>query len=227
MLDLNFDQKGFVLVGWTTRKRSTAHVNSQGPLARDEGLVIEELGDELLVYDLDVKHAHCLTPTAAKVWRACDGSSRDSLVERLDMEPEAVDHALAELQRIDLLAPLTPVATGDTRRDFGFKVAKVTAAAAALPVVLSVAAPAAAQTQSNITFCFDLTGPEGTNNCNTCNGITGDNTLCCCCHKPKFLPDGTTPFSSTINNAKLCSPDGTFCTAVIKGSECTENNNPT
>ena len=211
-------------MGWTTGKRSTAHVNSQGPLARDEGLVIEELGDELLVYDLDVKHAHCLTPTAAKVWRACNGSSRDSLVERLNMEPEAVDHALAELQRIDLLAPLSPVATGDTRRDFGFKVAKVTAAAAALPVVLSVAAPAAAQTSSVIEFCFNKTGADGTNNCNICNENTGNNTLCCCCHKPQFLPDGTTPFTNTGN--KLCSPEGTFCTAVLKGSHCTEDNNP-
>src|SRR5437762_990009 len=43
------------------------------PLARREGLRLEELSDELMVYDVDRHKAHCLSPIAAMVWRDCDG----------------------------------------------------------------------------------------------------------------------------------------------------------
>jgi hypothetical protein len=43
------------------------------PEAREEGLLVEELSDETLVYDMDRHKAHCLNPTAALVWRHCDG----------------------------------------------------------------------------------------------------------------------------------------------------------
>jgi hypothetical protein len=44
------------------------------PLARREGLVVQELSDEVLVYDLDRHRAHSLNPTAAWLWRHCDGT---------------------------------------------------------------------------------------------------------------------------------------------------------
>jgi len=43
------------------------------PLARREGLRVEELSDELMVYDVDRHKAHCLSPLAAMVWRYCEG----------------------------------------------------------------------------------------------------------------------------------------------------------
>src|SRR5882762_4168309 len=45
------------------------------PLARKTDLVIEELSDETLVYDLNTKRAHCLNPTAASIWKNCDGQN--------------------------------------------------------------------------------------------------------------------------------------------------------
>lgn len=45
----------------------------RGPLAREVSLVIEELSDELLIYDLNRHKAHCLNRTAAWVWKHCDG----------------------------------------------------------------------------------------------------------------------------------------------------------
>jgi Coenzyme PQQ synthesis protein D (PqqD) len=44
------------------------------PRARKDGLMVQEVGDELLVYDEERKHAHRLNRTAALVWRACDGT---------------------------------------------------------------------------------------------------------------------------------------------------------
>ena len=43
------------------------------PCARSEDLIVEELGEELLVYDMKADRGHCLSPVAARVWRRCDG----------------------------------------------------------------------------------------------------------------------------------------------------------
>src|SRR5881409_131273 len=56
--------------------------NLTKPLARKEGLVIKELPDEVLVYDLDRDHAHCLNQTAAFVWQHCDGRNTTEQIAR-------------------------------------------------------------------------------------------------------------------------------------------------
>ena len=45
------------------------------PRMREQGLITDELPDEILVYDLDRHKAHCLNRTAALVWRQCDGKT--------------------------------------------------------------------------------------------------------------------------------------------------------
>jgi hypothetical protein len=49
--------------------------NPQNPVARQNGLVVQEMPDEVLVYDLDTNKAHCLNQSAAFVWRSCDGNN--------------------------------------------------------------------------------------------------------------------------------------------------------
>src|ERR1044071_4757712 len=49
--------------------------SSSYPRARTDRLVIKELPNEVLVYDLERDRAHCLNTTAAIVWKACDGST--------------------------------------------------------------------------------------------------------------------------------------------------------
>ena len=49
--------------------------NPNNPMARQNGLVVQEMPDEVLVYDLDTNKAHCLNNSAALVWRACDGTN--------------------------------------------------------------------------------------------------------------------------------------------------------
>jgi hypothetical protein len=51
--------------------RETAYL----PRARTDGLVVKELTDEVLVYDLKRDKAHCLNLAAAAVWKLCDGRS--------------------------------------------------------------------------------------------------------------------------------------------------------
>ena len=43
------------------------------PQARQDGLIVEEIGDELVVFDQTTDEAHCVDRVASVVWRCCDG----------------------------------------------------------------------------------------------------------------------------------------------------------
>ena len=121
--------------------------NSQVPVARKDGLVVQETADEVLVYDLNTNKAHCLNQTAAFVWKACDGNtSIDAISRRFEMEmgvkvdSDFVWLALDQLNGKNLLeSELATTLSGQTRRDVIKKVGL--AAVVALPVVASLTAP--------------------------------------------------------------------------------------
>ena len=130
----------------------------QKPLARNEGLVIKELPDELLIYDTETDRAHCLNETAAFVWLRCDG--RKSLAEitrelrrkaNAKLDDKIVWLALDQLSRnrllIDSPAP-PPTLQGINRRDM-IRALGLTAAVA-VPVVASIVAPRPAEAASCI-----------------------------------------------------------------------------
>ena len=79
------------------------------PLARKEGLRVEELSDELMVYDVDRHKAHCLSPIAALVWRHCDGQKTIEEISAalrsggVRVDEEMVWTALHRLGKRDLL----------------------------------------------------------------------------------------------------------------------------
>jgi hypothetical protein len=120
------------------------------PKVRQDGLVVRELPDEVLVYDLESHRAHCLNSTAAAVWRHCDGeTSPAEIAFRLAREVgEPVDEdvvwlALEDLGRLELLeAPVVRATSGMSRRDVMRKGALV-ASALAVPTVFSLFAPTA------------------------------------------------------------------------------------
>jgi hypothetical protein len=132
------------------------------PQARSEGLLVEELEDELLVYDQRDDSAHRLNRTAAIVWRHCDGTRDvDALVAVLEAELGAVaDADLARIALDDLaergLIGGAPERTFEdrrvSRRRFIRRVGTVGAATLALPAVISIVVPEPAAAQS-ICFC--------------------------------------------------------------------------
>lgn len=80
------------------------------PRARTKGLVISELDDETLVYDLERHEAHCLNQIAALVWKRCDGKTSVAkmtgvLQKKLDtsVDVDIVWLAIKQLQRFDLV----------------------------------------------------------------------------------------------------------------------------
>ena len=125
------------------------------PLARTDALVIKELQDEVLVYDLQRHKAHCLNPTAASVWKRCDGKLTVPNITRLlekdlktPVQDEVVWLALQQLDKFHLLQERGTVLSGRpglSRRDL---VRHIGISALLLPAVISITAPPAAQAQS-------------------------------------------------------------------------------
>ena len=126
---------------------------AQHPQLRERGLVVDDLPDEVLVYDLDRHQAHCLNRTAALVWRSCDGNSTPGeIARRLTTELDApftedfVLLALSQLESQHLLeqAPRMPAQFAVlSRRQMVRRLGL--AAAIAVPVVTSIVAPTAVQ----------------------------------------------------------------------------------
>ena len=126
------------------------------PNARMDGLVVRELPEEVLIYDLDTHKALCLNRTAALVWKCCDGrNSVEGILRALRAElrepftEEVVWLALERLGRDRLLKERVrrPAAhAGVSRRDVLKKIGL--AAAVTLPVVTAIVAPTTAQAAS-------------------------------------------------------------------------------
>lgn len=121
--------------------------SSQVPVARKERLVIQEMPDEVLVYDLDTNKAHCLNETAAFVWKSCDGKNSVTDITKLVEEnsgstvPEdLVWLAIDQLNEKNLLnGELKTKLNGSTRREVIKKIGL--AAIICIPVVASLTAP--------------------------------------------------------------------------------------
>jgi len=116
--------------------------NSQRPVARKSGLVVQEMPDEVLVYDLESNKAHCLNQTAAKVWKACDGNRTVSDIAAGfgKGNEDLVWLAIDQLSENELLeAGVVSKFKGQSRRDVIKKIGL--ASIIAVPMVASLVAP--------------------------------------------------------------------------------------
>jgi hypothetical protein len=144
------------------------------PRARQDGLLVETAGEELLLYDQNSHTAHCLSPIAACVWRHCDGE-RDvaELAELAGVSENLVGDALHELREKDLLdaeSQLTQsTIPGMSRREAIGRVAGYGAAAAAVPLIVSATAATPAMASS------------GEIEKGACRQATGSGLSCCKC----------------------------------------------
>jgi len=125
------------------------------PETRRSGLVVRELPDEVVVYDLEQHRAHCLNRTAALVFKNADGTRTRADLVRL-LGPGATDAvvalALEELQAAGLLVPSPesqPRGEGMSRRELARRVGL--AAAIVLPAVITMVAPTPAEASASCT----------------------------------------------------------------------------
>jgi hypothetical protein len=150
------------------------------PVKRDAELVVEELADETLVYDMKRHRAYCLNPTVAVVWRHCDGQTTvaetaEHLSKALALPANEgiVWIALDRLTKARLLRerPAPPEDLGGySRREWARKLGLMGALAVLWPAVSSITAPTPAE--AAVTTCTILQCRSGTpaNNCNGCLG---------------------------------------------------------
>lgn len=144
------------------------------PLARKDGLVINELPEEVVVYDRDSHKAHCLNKTAALVWRRCDGRTTPARIAQsvgrdlqTDVSEDLVWYALEQLAKDDLLTerhvprPAAVAVTAGARLSRRELVRRLgLAAVVALPLITTIIAPTPVEAAAS--------------NCVDCNGV-----LCC------------------------------------------------
>jgi hypothetical protein len=124
--------------------------SNQPPKARRGDLVVQELPNEALVYDLKRHKAHCLNETAAFVWNHCDGKTSAAEIAAL-MEEErskpadedVVWLALKQLSRAELLQERIAPSEEGMRASRRSLLGKLGAAAAMTPLVISIIAPTA------------------------------------------------------------------------------------
>jgi hypothetical protein len=137
------------------------------PKSRRDGLLLQELPDELLIYDQKTHRAHCLNASAASVFRLADGSRSIPEIARAASESlgatigeDVVWLALEELEENDLLeTPLSRDVPRPTRREVLAVGAASGAAAVMLPMVLAITAPTPAYAASGMST--GITGPTG------------------------------------------------------------------
>ena len=135
------------------------------PRARTQGLVVTELPDELLVYDLERHRAHCLNSTAALVFKHCDGRRSVAQIARilrreLDVDAPADESlvwlSLDRLERARLLEEREAAPAAPSRRELVRRLALV---AATLPVVATILAPTPAE--ALVSGCIPQTSCTG------------------------------------------------------------------
>jgi Coenzyme PQQ synthesis protein D (PqqD) len=156
--------------------------NQPTPLARREELVVQELPDEVLVYDLRQHKAHCLNKSAAFIWEQCDGFTSASELTRLAKEEFQVPidegmvwQTLERLSKAHLLSEPVRRPMGEMFRSRRAMLGKLSAAAMlSVPLVTTIVAPMATQAATIPEICtFCVTRPGGNNplNCpSACDG---------------------------------------------------------
>jgi hypothetical protein len=138
-----------------------AEIRDHLPKKRREGIIVKELPDEVLVYDLDRDKAHCLNHSAAAVWERCDGRTTVADIARavekktgvkvgeefvwLAIEALGRDHLLEE--RMQWPAALPRMTRREAVRRIGI------GAAIAIPLVTSIIAPTPAQAATCTARC--------------------------------------------------------------------------
>lgn len=134
------------------------------PKARKDGLVVQELDGEILIYDLETNRAFCLNQTSALIWQNCDGTKTVSeisafLANELNnpANEDLIWLALDQLKKENLIENSSELETkfeGVSRRDVIRKIGL--GSMVALPLIASLVAPHAIYAQTacgTVTTC--------------------------------------------------------------------------
>ena len=139
------------------------------PKCRTKDIIIKQLDDETLIYDLKTHEATCLNEAASAIYKDCDGSL--SIEDLCDLHGEfETTTALAKFHKADLIEGGFDMPSLVSRRDALRKItggARLGMAVASIPAIATIAVPTAAQAASCVGedgFCIE--------NSDCCPGFT-------------------------------------------------------
>jgi len=128
-------------------------MESVEPRARTSRLVTRDLGDELLVYDLERHKAYCLNQVAMQVFRHCDGETtipdmalRIGNALGMPVDEQAVRLGLVRLEKAHLLDGAVAQILYTSRREMLRTLGR--AAVVVVPLVTAITVPTSAQAAS-------------------------------------------------------------------------------
>jgi coenzyme PQQ synthesis protein D (PqqD) len=154
------------------------------PRAREAGLIVRELEEETLIYDVDTDKAHCLNQTAALIWKHCDGTSSVTQICELlsqtmetTIDEKVLWYALEQFNKDGLLEekiepPAALKIAGMSRRQMVRTLGL--AAMVAIPLVTSIVAPTAVQAGGS---CLPVGSPCKSNS-ECCSGFCNASGFC-------------------------------------------------
>ena len=127
------------------------------PFAHPHKFIIEEVGNEVIVYDRTSKKAHSLNPPVAWIWRQCDGKTE---IDQLSAEFErhfnttpGFDFVLAGLEQLKT-AGLLEIEGNSLSPEIGPMMSRrsaLAAGSAVFPLIATVLVPSAAAAKSAVT----------------------------------------------------------------------------
>jgi hypothetical protein len=139
-------------------------MESVGPRARTNRLVTRDVGDELLVYDLERHKAYCLNRVAMQVFRHCDGETtipdmalRIGGALGLPIDEQAVYLGLVRLEKAHLLDDPVARILHTSRREMLRTLGR--AAVVVVPLVTAITVPTSAQAASGCAGNREPCGP--------------------------------------------------------------------
>lgn len=181
--------------------------SKNNPLSRKENLVTQQIGKEVLIYDLSISKAFCLNETSSVIWQLCDGNSSVSeishkLSEKFNItaSEDLVWLAIDELKKENLLQNAQELENkfdGISRREVIKKVGLGTLIA--LPLISAVIAPEAVNAGSVAAITCPASNPVS---CAIAG--SGNRTNGCYCTNTVQCVTGLTCRTSTANPALSC-----------------------
>ena len=184
------------------------------PVVRSQGLLIESVGDETVIYDKETKEAHCLKPFASVIFAHADGTNTVAeLAELATAELNAaytendVHQALGQLEASRLLDVPLLVQSGISRRQMVRRIGWAGAAVVgASPLITSIVAPTAAIAGAS-QIPAGCTGCSQNKDCQSghcCQSVAGKSCNQTCC----------------VGADNSCHISGSSCTVQLSGCPC-------
>lgn len=126
------------------------------PAARPlSDFAVEQVGDDLVVFDCGSMQYHTLNGVARTIWRACDGvSTIEAVAVSASLPVDVVETTIAELGEASLLVtPANTWSVSMSRRRAAKLIAAGAVGAVGVPVVLSITAPSHQAAATDLPTC--------------------------------------------------------------------------